>query len=57
LIPAFGIPYFTILNLEQNQIEDFSHRYFAANLLDEIDAGMNQTVRQINRSKAFRISN
>lgn len=35
LLNTLGIPYFTILNLEQDQIEDFAQRYFAANLLDE----------------------
>ena len=35
LLDELNTPYFYILDLEQPQIEDFAHKYFAANLPDE----------------------
>ncbi|UCE07845.1 MAG: NACHT domain-containing protein, partial [bacterium] len=47
LLNTLGIPYFSILNLEQDQIEDFAHRYFAANLLDETEDQVNQRAKDL----------
>jgi len=47
LLNTLGIPYFSILNLEQDQIENFAHRYFAANLLDETEAQVNQRAKEL----------
>ncbi len=47
LLNTLGIPYFTILNLEQKQIEDFAYRYFAANLLDETEARVKQQAKEL----------
>ncbi|MDZ7402200.1 MAG: SUMF1/EgtB/PvdO family nonheme iron enzyme [candidate division KSB1 bacterium] len=47
LLNTLGIPYFIILNLEQNQIEDFAYRYFAANLLDETEERVRQQAQEL----------
>ncbi len=47
LLNTLSIPYFTILNLEQKQIEHFAYRYFAANLLDETEERVKQQAKEL----------
>lgn len=47
LLNELGIPYYTLLYLEQDQIIDFAHRYFAANLPDETNSQVNRRAQEL----------
>ncbi|RQW02512.1 NACHT domain-containing protein, partial [candidate division KSB1 bacterium] len=47
VLNTLSIPYFTILNLEQEQIESFAHNYFAANLLEETQDQVDQRANEL----------
>ncbi|MFQ5629435.1 MAG: SUMF1/EgtB/PvdO family nonheme iron enzyme [bacterium] len=48
LLNELDMPYFTVLNLEQEQITDFAHKYFAANLMDETKEKIAEQAEKLN---------
>ncbi len=47
LLNELDIPYYSLLNLEKDQIQDFAHKYFAANLTDETGGQINQRAQEL----------